>query len=98
MTKNLLQRLLDLPEEEVISFMGDQPLNSPEHKTAEQALEILHRRQVVNFSKKDVPNLWSTILKYIKIFWAPVVFISTIIGIWNQEFWDFLSGVWSSVF
>jgi hypothetical protein len=44
MEKNLLQRLLDLPEEEIISFMGNQPLNSPEHKTAEQALEILHRR------------------------------------------------------
>ncbi len=45
MGNNLLQRLLDLSEDEIIAFMGDQPLNSPEHATAEQALTISQRRE-----------------------------------------------------
>lgn len=91
MPSTLLEQLLELPEDKIIASMAQNGTKTPEWDVHQKALDILHRRQIVELSKKESPSPWATIWKYIKIFWAPVVVFGTIISFWNQEFWKFVS-------
>ena len=97
MPSTLYEQLLELPEEKIIESMAQHGTRTPEWDVHKQVLDILHHRQIVNASKKESPSLWSTLWRYVKILWAPVVVLGTIIGFWNQEFWNFVKSLWHAV-
>ena len=97
MPSTLYEQLLELPEEKIIESMAQHGTRTPEWDLHKQVLDILHHRQIVDASMKQIPSTWSITWKYVKILWAPVVFLGTIIGLWNLEFWNYVLSLWHSI-